>query len=343
MTVDWAATPEEVDDGLFRVPLPVKADGLRAVNVYVLRGAAGISLIDAGDAQAATIGEFDVALQAVGARVEDVRAVYVTHIHPDHFTMAGPIRHASGAVVHLGAGERPALDAVLRLARGEREPHIRADLSRVGADDLLAQLEPERLAPQVDIDVWQEPDVWLDGQATIDTVAGELQAVHTPGHTRGHIVYRDLARDGYFTGDHVLPHITPSIGFESAPAPTALTDYLHSLQLLLTLPDARLLPAHGGIGASTHARVRELLAHHDERLTETLDAVETAGSTPYEVARRLSWTSRHRPFEQLGAWHRYLASTETSVHLETLVARGELVRGESRRSAQVFEPAGGLR
>jgi glyoxylase-like metal-dependent hydrolase (beta-lactamase superfamily II) len=317
----------------------VKADGLRAVNVYMLRGDHGVSLIDAGDAQAASLDDLDDALRAAGVRLADVRSVFVTHVHLDHFTMASLIRRATGATIHLGTGERPALDSMVLLARGEREPHIRSDLHRVGAAALLEELEPHRIVPRVDANLWQSPDVWLDGDQTVTTESGALATIHTPGHTRGHIVYRDLARGGFFTGDHVLPHITPSIGFKSAPAATALTDYLCSLRAMLRFPDARLLPAHGPVAASTHARVRELLAHHDERLGATLDAVAASGSTPYHVASRLRWTSRHKPFDQLGAWHRYLATSETSVHLDTLVSRGALAHGVSSGTTKVFEPA----
>ena len=59
----------------------------------------------------------------------------------------------------------------------------------------------------------------------------------TPGHTRGHVVFVDetTADAGMlFAGDHVLPHITPSIGFEPAARPGALTRFLTSLAALRT-------------------------------------------------------------------------------------------------------------
>jgi glyoxylase-like metal-dependent hydrolase (beta-lactamase superfamily II) len=48
-----------------------------------------------------------------------------------------------------------------------------------------------------------------------------------------------------FAGDHVLPRITPSIGFEQNAAGLPLRDYLDSLKLVRDLPDRRLLPAQG--------------------------------------------------------------------------------------------------
>src|SRR5205823_13515123 len=118
----------------------------------------------------------------------------------------------------------------------------------------------------------------------LDLRTRTLRAVHPPGHTRGHLVYHAAAAGIMFAGAHVLPHITPSIGFGPAGNRMALRDYLTSLARTLALPDARLLPAHGPVCASTHERVHELLAHHDARLAETRDAVRAGHATPFEVA-----------------------------------------------------------
>ena len=65
------------------------------------------------------------------------------------------------------------------------------------------------------------PDEWLKDQVTIKLGGRELRAVATPGHTQGHTVFADLAQNLLFAGDHVLPRITPSVGFEAVVARTA--------------------------------------------------------------------------------------------------------------------------
>ncbi len=127
-----------------------------------------------------------------------------------------------------------------------------------------------------------------------------------------------------FSGDHVLPHITPSIGLEPVRAELALGDYLDSLHLMLAYPDASMLPAHGPVGGSVHARVRELLDHHDERLALTSRTVRDGAVTAYEAAWKLGWTRHDRAFGDLDMVNQVLAIGETSVHLDLLVARGEL-------------------
>src|SRR5438477_6767561 len=85
------------------------------------------------------------------------------------------------------------------------------------ADRLLAAADREEHVPQD----WEAPDRWLRG-GPIELRSRTLTAIHTPGHTRGHLVFFDADAGLMFTGDHVLPHITPSIGFELEPPPLPL-------------------------------------------------------------------------------------------------------------------------
>jgi glyoxylase-like metal-dependent hydrolase (beta-lactamase superfamily II) len=142
-----------------------------------------------------------------------------------------------------------------------------------------------------------------------------------------------------FAGDHVLPHITPSIGFEPAGNRMALRDYLSSLARTLALPDARLLPAHGPVTESTHDRVNELLAHHDLRLAEIHQAVLAGQATPYEVAKAIKWTRRQRSFGDLDLFSQVMSINETAAHLEVLAIRGQVTREVSADGADTYQAA----
>ena len=63
-------------------------------------------------------------------------------------------------------------------------------------------------------------------------------------------MFADHAAGLLFAGDHVLPTITPSIGFEPALPAQPLGDFLGSLTKVRGLPDLRLLPAHGPVADS---------------------------------------------------------------------------------------------
>ena len=317
--------PGRVRGGDGRVPHPATTatDGLRAVNVYALVDADGVVLVDSGWAIAEARAALEQALDVLGHDVRDIRRFLVTHVHRDHYAMAVAVRREFGNTVSLGVGEKATIDA---LASADREPfdRHRHQLVRAGATDVLAWLRGMVASRHHDPADWQGPDDWLIDGADLDLPTRTLRVVATPGHTRGHVVFVDAGADLLFAGDHVLPHITPSIGFEPVPGPLPLGDYMDSLRLVRHLPDRRLLPAHGPVAASVHSRVDQLLDHHVRRLDQAYTVVGPAGATAFEVAERLTWTRRARAFADLDAFNRMLAVTETAAHLDMLVVQGRL-------------------
>ena len=306
--------------GVYRIPLPLPQDGLRAVNVYVLQHDTGLTVIDAGwsltesrDLLAAGLAELDCGFP-------DVRRFLVTHLHRDHYTQAVALRREFGMPVALGRGEQRGLDVINDPERSG-EPGQTARLVRAGAQDLLARLAGLE-SPHVDRTDWGLPDEWIANGERLTVGDRTLVAVETPGHTRGHLVYADEAADLVFCGDHVLPRITPSIGLEPDPPRSPLADFLASLELMRTRPDAAMLPAHGPVGMRVHERVDELLAHHAKRLDGTLAALQDGRSTAYAVAEVLPWTRRERKLADLDPFNEMLATLETAAHLEVLVERG---------------------
>lgn len=323
---------ETVVPGVHRLPLPLPHDALRAVNVYLLAPPAGtdgeLTLVDGGWAIDASREVLARLLAEVGAEPGDIRRFLVTHVHRDHYSQAAALRRAHGGWVALGAGEAESL----AVARG-RDSGLAAQvagLQRAGAPDLAATVRAwvaDAEAPPADD--FADPDEWLvDGQE-LSAGGRRLVARETPGHTRGHMVFVDETTAGgtmLFAGDHVLPHITPSIGFEPAARPGALIRYLSSLAAVRAEPDRVLLPAHGPVAPSVHARVDELLAHHDRRLDEIAAAVERGLATAAEIAGALRWTRRELRLEEMETFNRMLAVLETDAHLEVLAAQGRVRR-----------------
>jgi len=311
----------EVAPGVHRIPLPLPMDGLRAVNVYAVETGGGLVMIDSGWALEVAERQLEQALGAIGYEFGDIQRFLVTHIHRDHYTLAIQLRRVYGSKVALGIGEQPSLE---RTMSGRLDGQAR-QMVRWGAAQLVKRwVDAFGEQDSRGRDQYEEPDEWLDGTTTVEFGDRTLVAVPTPGHTQGHTVFVDERAGVLFAGDHVLPHITPSIGFQPEPAKQPLADYLDSLRLVRSYPDLRLLPAHGPVTASTHARVDELLAHHEERLAETLAAARDGAGTAYEAARRLGWTRRHRRFDDLDLFNQTLAAGETAAHLDVLVLRGEL-------------------
>jgi glyoxylase-like metal-dependent hydrolase (beta-lactamase superfamily II) len=324
--MSWhAPEPETVAPGVHRLPLPLPGDGLRAINVYALEGAGSLTLVDSGWHGPATAAALERQLRRLGTATEEIGEVLVTHLHGDHVGQAADLRRRRGAHVGLGRDEAPGLDLIrsgttARLA--DRDDH----LHRAGADDIVDALHA---SSDGDEDLaWELPDRWLDDGDQLAAGARTLRTLATPGHTRGHVCFLDEPRGVLFAGDHVLPHITPSIGFEGRPSASALADFLRSLERVRQLEVELVLPAHGAPFSGLRRRVDELLAHHEERLEATEEAVRRGAATPRDIAAALPWTRRRRRFADLGTFDRMLAVWETFAHLELLVQRGTLERAE---------------
>jgi glyoxylase-like metal-dependent hydrolase (beta-lactamase superfamily II) len=303
---------EDLGGGVYRIPLPLPGDALTAVNVYAIAADDGVDLIDSGMALVQARERLTDGLAKLGFGLGDIRNFFITHIHRDHYTLAVELRTTLRGQICLGEGERINLEAIRDVHDGRSEPGFIAMLHAMGAEELALE--------------WSDPDRWLADGAAIDLRSRTLRAIHTPGHTRGHVVFYDEGNATLFAGDHVLPHITPSIGFQPSITRDALRQYLDSLRLMLTLPDSRLLPAHGPVCESTHQRVNELLEHHETRLAQTLEAASGGPTTAFEAAKSIPWTRRQRKFADLDPMSQLLAVGETSAHLEVLVARGQLTR-----------------
>ena len=314
----------EVAPGVHRLPLPLPMDGLRAVNVYVLETDDGLVLVDGGWAIPESRRVFEDGLAKLGYGVTDIRRFLVTHMHRDHYTQASVIGREVGAHVVLGLGDKATMDLMHSDALSE-DPNLDR-LRSAGAEELAEGWRAMMPSRPPSMDDYGMPDEWLDRDLVIDVGARRLDALSTPGHTQGHYVFADATAGLLFAGDHVLSTITPSIGFEPAYVQQPLRDYLGSLAKVRALPDLTLLPAHGPVMDSSHRRIDELVAFHDVRLTESLEAVESGARTAWEVAAELRWTRRGRHRDELGPFDGVLAAFETLAHLELLALQGRLAR-----------------
>jgi glyoxylase-like metal-dependent hydrolase (beta-lactamase superfamily II) len=299
-------------------------DGLRAVNVYAIETGDGLTLVDGGWAIEESRSLLERSLGSIDFQVSDITRFLVTHVHRDHYTQAVTVRREFGSHVSLGIGDKPTLDLIHSNRTGE-DPHVEM-LRLAGAQQVADEWGAFTADSTPDLGLWDYPDTWLDGDHQLTVGARTIDAVSTPGHTQGHFVFADLADKLLFAGDHVLPTITPSIGFEPKLADQPLIDFLDSLAKVRAMPDMQLLPAHGAVTASSHARIDELLAFHDERLDLCRAAISETPGTSYDVAQQLPWTKRARKLAEMDVFNTALATLETRAHLELLVARGEFTR-----------------
>ncbi|MFI7017053.1 MBL fold metallo-hydrolase [Streptomyces sp. NPDC050164] len=323
--------------GVRSVRVPIPDNPLGHTLVYVVDTARGPVLIDTGWDDPASWDTLASGLTACGTSVDAIHGVVVTHHHPDHHGLSGRVREASGAWIAM----HPADTAVVRRTREARPEHwfsyMTAKLTAAGApEEHIAPLRAARpralpgLSPAL-------PDRDIVPGELLDLPGRRLRAIWTPGHTPGHVCLHleethpaQLPGHGrLFSGDHLLPGITPHIGLYEDPDDTTVTDplgdYLDSLERVGRLAPAEVLPAHQHPFPDAPARVRDLLAHHETRLTGLLTLL-TEPLTPWQLAERMEW---NRPWADIPHGSRTIAVSEAESHLRRLVklGRAEAVPG----------------
>jgi glyoxylase-like metal-dependent hydrolase (beta-lactamase superfamily II) len=314
---------EQVREGLWSIPVPMPGP-LRYVSVYAFAlDGGGLGLIDAGwesdEGWAALTG----GLASIGGGVEDVRGVLVTHLHFDHLGLAERVRQASGAWVAMHPADA---DVVRSPSHRDPDAFVAAEvdfLVSLGADrdDAVFDVGPaDRYASFTRMAI---PDRLLEHGDVADLPGWTLRAVHTPGHTPGHLCFAEDRSGLLFSGDHVLPRITPNISTSHGGLADPLRDYLTALGRVATQEPEEVLPAHEWRFRGLAGRAAALEAHHEHRLAELLEAIRVhPRSTPWQLAAHLTWS---RPWEEYERRMRIFAVTETDAHLRLLASRGLVV------------------
>ncbi|MFF2851473.1 MBL fold metallo-hydrolase [Streptomyces sp. NPDC058001] len=320
--------------GVRSIRVPIPDNPLGHTLVHLLDTDSGPVLVDTGWDDPTSWDTLTEGLAACGTSVDAVHGVVVTHHHPDHHGLSGKVREASGAWIAMHAADAE----VVRRTRENRPErwyaYMAAKLTAAGApDELVAPLRAARGSGRSGMPGTRPalPDRDIVPGDLLPLAGRRLRAIWTPGHTPGHVCLHleeehpaGLPGHGrLFSGDHLLPGITPHIGLyedpdDSTAVPDPLGDYLDSLERVGRLGPAEILPAHQHAFTDAPARVRALLDHHESRLTH-LHALLAAPLTPWQLAERMDW---NRPWAEIPFASRTIAVSEAEAHLRRLVKLG---------------------
>jgi glyoxylase-like metal-dependent hydrolase (beta-lactamase superfamily II) len=262
---------------------------------YLVEGSDGsLALIDPGWASDDAVPRLEAAVRSIDHELSDLTLVAVTHLHLDHLGAADDVRRASGALVAMHASESRALGQ--RTADGVAAD---ADVARWGAptdrqEALVASWGSGRALPAV------TPDLLLADGDELPIAGRHVRAVHTPGHTSGHLCFVEPEQRLLFTGDHVLPTINPGVGLGGRTVSNPVTDHLASLRAMVDLdrPGADALevcPGHEYRFVGLAERAEALVAHRADRTADAVTALDAlladaggASPTVWQVAERMT-------------------------------------------------------
>jgi glyoxylase-like metal-dependent hydrolase (beta-lactamase superfamily II) len=165
------------------------------------------------------------------------------------------------------------------------------------------------------------PVAWLplaDGELV---GAGEntLTVLHTPGHSPDHVAFWHPPSRTIFSGDLVALGSSVMIHWSRG---GDLGQYLASLERLLALDAARLLPAHGQAIDDPRAVLEAYLAHRRQREQQVIAALRAGCSTVEAIAESI--------YDGLAAALVPAARENVRAHLEKLKADGRAAHDAGR-------------
>ncbi len=273
--------------GVRRIEVPTPFP-VGPVNTYLIEGEA-LTLVDAGPRAEDARQALAAGLRAHGYGLEDIGQLVLTHGHIDHAGMAGEIAQLSGAEVFIHSEDRHRVtdhEGYLRrrvheylsiIERGGVPEHVRTTFRPGPLLHYFLQYGVSCPGARP-----------LDDGDTLDTGAGAMQVVWTPGHSRGSVC---LVLDGagvIFTGDHVLGDISsnPSLDFDS-PVDISMLTYMDSLERVAPYAGLLALPGHRAPIADLGARLDQLREEYRTKLQRLAEWLNEDPVTLYEVSRVL--------------------------------------------------------
>lgn len=314
----------EIVRGVHQIKIPLQESSLEHINVYVAEGDEGNLLIDTGWNTPEAFNALKEGLRESGFGFKDIHQIIVTHVHPDHYGLSGRLPQLCGA----------------KLALHEAEVSL-IDLRYIDLDKLLQEMEGylhRHGIPQKELSALQKaslrvkefvvpafPETLLKGGEKLATGAFEFEVLWTPGHSIGHICLYEPKKKLLFSGDHVLPEITPHIGLHPQSGENPLGDFINSLKEVEKLEVNFVFPGHGPAFSGLKQKVWEILYHHEQRKRAITKVIQDELKTAYQIANEIPWMPEEGgvAFSHLAPWDKRLAVLETLAHLQLLITEGK--------------------
>jgi glyoxylase-like metal-dependent hydrolase (beta-lactamase superfamily II) len=321
--------PVEVAPGILwlRLALPY---ALNHVNIYLLEDGPGWAVLDTGINDARSRAWWE-ALLAGPLAARKVTRLIATHYHPDHVGLAGWLADRCQIELVMTRTEYLTTQFHRRWAEPPEVDAHRLYYSACGLDEgaIGALLERDIGYRWLTTDL---PTAYRRIGAGDALVIGgrRFEVLTGGGHAPEQAMLLCREENLFLAADQVLAKISPNVSVPpQEPQSDPLGDYLATLAELLKLvpEDVTVLPAHNLPFTGLHARIRELMHHHDQRCQAVAEVCGADPRLPAEIVPLLF------P-RRLDAHQTSFAFGETLAHVNYMLRRGWMLAepGEDGRA-----------
>lgn len=320
----------KISDEIYQLRLPLPF-ALNHVNAYLLKAESGWTIVDCGINWEKGRQTWQYAFDELGFSGADIEQIVLTHVHPDHFGLAGwlyQLAQSAGRDIQIKTSQREIEQA--QAVWGDTRIEFQYWLRDNGMPNEMSDDVDHSMGKTYEMTLPHAPAlIALELNQPLKMGERLFKPIIAPGHSDGHLLFYDEADKLLLSGDHVLMKITPNIGLWENTDPNPLGAFMSSLRDLSGLEVSRALPGHRNIVEDWSGRIAELLLHHEHRLNLVLEKVAKGARTPYQVANRIFNTERFTTHE----WR--FAIAETLAHLEYLRVEGKIKQADDEQAFSV--------
>lgn len=271
-------TPEpgtlmKVADGVFWLRMPLPMQSLQHINLYVLDGEDGWTIVDTGLRWEVSEILWEQLLAGPLAD-KPVARVIATHFHPDHMGMAGWLCERTGAPLYMSRNEFLLASMLIHARLPEPPEEVVSFYRRAGWGEAVLEAFRGRGWGNFARAVHRLPVAYrrLQDEDALRIGGKTWRVVMGHGHSPEHACLVCAEAGVMIAGDQVLPRITPNVSVTAMePEANPLEEWLASIDKLRTLPpDLLVLPAHGEPFHGLYTRLDQMSADHAQKLERLL-------------------------------------------------------------------------